>query len=95
MRFLKIAEKKKRGCEYCADNVKMFIRHHRTLCPYEECPYTVLDKYDTYEEFLKSKDSKVDVAGLFCNESGDWRLTLSAKRYYSLRCKVQKRFFYW
>lgn len=53
MRRLTKTEVKKRGCEYCA--------HHtgRWNCPYEECPYKVLDKYSTYGQFLKSKDSIV------------------------------------
>jgi hypothetical protein len=63
------------------------------MCPHEICPYAVLDKYDTYEEFLKSKDSKVDVAGLFCNESGDWRLTLPAKTCRPVQKSVYKRYF--
>lgn len=97
MRFLTHEEKTKRGCVYCTDAEKTEAHggRHRTACPHEECPYKVLDKYDSYKEFIKSEDSKVDVAGLVCNDSGDWRLTLSAKRLYSLRCKVRKRLFHW
>lgn len=53
MRRITEAEKRKRGCEFCADV------HARLKCPYEECPYKVLDKYSTYGQFLKSKDSIV------------------------------------
>jgi hypothetical protein len=93
MRFLKKEEKTKRGCAYCADTVKIYIRSHRLLCPYEECPYTVLDKHDTYEEFMKSKDSTINLGELLGNDGDQRRLTLSPKRCYSLRCKVYKRFF--
>ena len=31
-----------------------------TNCPYDECPYHVLDKYETYEEYVESEDSKIE-----------------------------------
>jgi hypothetical protein len=37
----------------------------RTGCPFEECPFTVLDKYKTYEEFMASEDSKILVNEFF------------------------------
>lgn len=53
MKKIKAAEKRKRGCDYCADVIG------RWKCPYEECPYKELDKYSTYGQYLKSKDSIV------------------------------------
>lgn len=63
MRVLAKAEKSKRGCVYCKKVAKMrpsLGRGIRLACPYEECPYRVLDKYDAYGEYMKSKDSKID-----------------------------------
>lgn len=58
MRLIRIEESRKRGCLYCADAVEVFVyRDTRRLCEHDECPYKVLDKYDTYEAFMKSKDS--------------------------------------
>lgn len=61
MRELKRVEKEQRGCCYCL-NVKRVKRLHlpRHLCPYEKCPYQVLDKYETYEDFIESDDSKIE-----------------------------------
>ena len=53
MRRLTQTEVKKRGCDYCAE------AEVRWKCPYDKCPYTVLDKYNTFGQFLKSKDSIV------------------------------------
>jgi hypothetical protein len=59
-------EKKQRGCKYCND-VQMiaFSKETRTVCPFDECPYAVLDKYNTYEEFMESEDSKILVNEFF------------------------------
>lgn len=53
MRIVKVKERRQRGCEYCADaKGKKVIK-----CPYDKCPYKVLDKYDNYYDYLKSNDA--------------------------------------
>lgn len=47
----------------------------RTLCPYTECPYKVLDKYDTYEDYLKSEDSEINFAAAGPGELAGYRMT--------------------
>ena len=37
----------------------------QTSCPHDECPYKVLDKYETYEDYMKSEDSKILVDEFF------------------------------
>ena len=54
MRYVSKAEKKKRGCVNCIDLTPDRKRGKRVKCPYEECPYHELDKYDTYDAFLKA-----------------------------------------
>lgn len=59
-------EKRKRGCQYCLHVTSM--RHKgevRNACPFTDCPYEVLDKYETYEEFMASEDSKILVNEFF------------------------------
>lgn len=66
MRVVPGYEKKKRGCDYCQD--KQRVREgkcFRTACPHDECPYHVLDKYKTYEDFMESEDSKILVDEFF------------------------------
>lgn len=76
MRLIKTTEKKKRGCESCKDKGLMYANGAvRSACPYEECPYHVLDKYDTYEEYMESEDCRILVNEFFqtipeCYESG-------------------------
>lgn len=66
MRPVPLYEKKQRGCQYCKDVEKEnFGKGLCTACPFEECPYTVLDKYKTYEEFMASEDSKILVTEFF------------------------------
>lgn len=62
MRELEKHEVKKRGCDYCVE-----LECHRTekkyatssyfvmakYCPHEQCPYTELDAYATYDEYLE------------------------------------------
>ena len=65
-RLVPFYEKKQRGCLYCKNMVtENFGQGLRTACPFEECPYTVLDNYKTYEEFMASKDSKILVDEFF------------------------------
>ncbi len=54
MRIISKAEKKKRGCVECYDLVQYIGRNCRVACPYDECPYHELDKYDTYSAYLKA-----------------------------------------
>ena len=43
----------------------MLNRRMMTACPWDKCPFTVLDKYNTYEEFMASDDSKILVNEFF------------------------------
>lgn len=73
MRVVPFFEKKQRGCIYCANvGVSRYRTDNRTSCPFDECPYRVLDKYKSYEEFMASEDSKILVTEFFtdCGESG-------------------------
>ena len=66
MRVICLAEKKQRGCQYCANvTAKSSKGELRTACPFYKCPYTVLEKYKSYEEFLASEDSKIMVNEFF------------------------------
>jgi hypothetical protein len=38
---------------------------NQTSCPFDECPFSVLDKYNSYEEFMASEDSKIMVTHFF------------------------------
>lgn len=75
MRELTRDETVKRGCKYCIDmrrgkgskddGSKYLVRIY--LCPHNRCPYHELDKYDTYDEYLKSivgKDSIDNLLGI-------------------------------
>ena len=61
MRVLRKAETTKRGCSYCTDIIRERIEKTgggRSRCPHEECPYKVLDKYDTYEDYMQGDECK-------------------------------------
>ncbi len=77
MRLVPYYEKKQRGCQYCA-NVEIVeggrSKGSRTCCPFDECPYAVLDKYKTYEEFMKSEDSKILVNEFFSTVASCYEL---------------------
>lgn len=66
MRVISKDEKIKRGCIYCI-HIKKFRNHDgvRSGCQFDECPYTVLDKYESYEEFMASEDSRIPVDEFF------------------------------
>lgn len=66
MRLVLGYEKKQRGCQYCADK-KLGNQNgeSRTCCPFDVCPYHVLDKHETYEDFMASEDSKILVSEFF------------------------------
>lgn len=59
-RLIRDRERKQRGCIYCldmqttGDGTNIAGRY----CPYEECPYHELDKYETYDEYMKATDLK-------------------------------------
>jgi hypothetical protein len=65
-RVLRGFEKKQRGCQYCLHVTTM--RHEgeiRNACPFDKCPFEILAKYKTYEEFMASEDSKIFVTEYF------------------------------
>ena len=74
MRVIPVFEKKKRGCPYCLKMTEGIVEGvlRTNCCPYDKCPYTVLDNYKTYEEFMASEDSKILVSEFFvdCGEIG-------------------------
>lgn len=66
MRVVPSFEKKQRGCQYCFDMRKEHYKGaNRIACPHDECPFHVLDKYETYEKFMASEDSRILVDGFF------------------------------
>lgn len=59
VRVVTSAEKRKRGCVYCVDNVREENSRGINVgryCPFEKCPYSELDKYKTYEQYIRSTD---------------------------------------
>lgn len=76
MRILNGFEKKKRGCIYCADVEQVHHGYHglRNTCPHDKCPYKVLDKYKTYEQFMASEDSKILVPSFFQADAACYEL---------------------
>lgn len=65
-RILPLFEKKQRGCQYCLHVTS--LRHNgeiRNACPFDQCPFDVLNKYKSYEEFMASEDSKIFVNEYF------------------------------
>ena len=65
-RIVSSFEKKQRGCVYC---LHMSVQRHngglRNACPFQQCPYEVLDKYKSYEEYMASEDSLIMVSEYF------------------------------
>ena len=65
MRPLTSKEIRKRGCEWCTDYKwhKFSEKDCRTrVCIHNICPYRELDKYDTYDDYLKhAKNEGFDV----------------------------------
>lgn len=82
MRVLATAEQRKRGCSYCTQIERVYAPKSgsgkRRACPHKACPYTVLDKYDTYEEYMESEDSRINIAAFVEAVGGAGRLTDSA-----------------
>ena len=76
MRPVLYLEKNQRGCKYCLHMKNVpYSGTTRTLCPFLECPYTVLDKYNTYEEFMASEDSKILVNEFFATVATVYELS--------------------
>ena len=75
-RVLHLYERTQYGCAYC-QNVQ-HVKHggcNRLACPFRKCPYKVLEKYDTYEEFMKSEDCKILVDGFFHTAASCYELS--------------------
>lgn len=86
VRKLKNAELYKRGCLYCLDMISTEVpwgNYNAKSCPHEECPYHVLDKYETYNDFMKSEDSKILVDEFFDSGKHEYRLVFKKKMPYS------------
>lgn len=86
MRMIPYFEKKQRGCQYCLHMTLHSMKgDSHTACPFDECPFTVLDKYKTYEEFMKSEDSKILVNEFFQTVASCYELQSrpSANKYFS------------
>ena len=59
-------ESKQRGCQYCLHVTSERRRGQKqTACLFDECPFVVLDKYNSFEEFMASEDSKILVTHFF------------------------------
>ena len=64
MRILQPEEMRQRGCEFCMDHYKEIVpindgkvirkRHTEHACPHDVCPFTALDGFDRYEDYVKS-----------------------------------------
>lgn len=66
MRVVPNYEKRQRGCQYCFDVGKQHYKGaNRIACPHDECPYAVLDKYETYDQYMASQDSRILVHEFF------------------------------
>ena len=52
-------ENRQRGCDFCADKMRMYDakkRHNVNLCPHDKCPYHELDNVKTYGEYIQNTD---------------------------------------
>lgn len=45
-----------------------------TSCPHDKCPYRVLDKYETYDDYMESEDSKIDVSAFLVEAANCYTL---------------------
>ena len=74
-RILHLNERKQRGCAYCLHVIHgKFNGSIRLTCPFDKCPYQVLEKYKTYEEFMASEDCKILVDEFFQTATSDYEL---------------------
>lgn len=95
MREIRGKEKAKRGCSLCADVTSGRVRgKDRSMCPHAKCPYTVLDKYATYDDYINSDDSKINVSRLFTTGGSTGRLMPGAREvfHWSLKASLKKLF---
>ena len=84
-RIISTLERKKRGCQFCND-VGTEAGPGRLTCKFKSCPYKVLDKYETYDEYLKSEDSKILVDQFFSSAAECYhvgRITKKPQRMFS------------
>lgn len=87
IRRLTYAERTKRGCIYCTDVGTVYDKGSgamRRVCPHMECPYKALDKYDSYEDFLKSEDSEINIGALLDADWSGGKVTPGAKTYFPI-----------
>lgn len=57
MRKLHNEERKHRGCDWCADSIAPeYSARTKTQrkCPYDECPYSEMDGFDKYKDYVLS-----------------------------------------
>ncbi len=81
MRVIHMKEKKQRGCAYCTHvDIKKHGYATQTSCPFDECPFKVLDKYDTYEEYMASEDSRILVTEFFQTIADCYELSSASKK---------------
>lgn len=81
MRVLSAQEKKQRGCCCCANVGKTQVKGQaRTVCPFTECAYSVLDKYESYEAFMESDDCKILVDEFFQSVADCYALSKLGKK---------------
>jgi hypothetical protein len=65
-RIIQYYENRQRGCQYCLHVTEVrYGGKYRNACPLAECPYEILEKYNSYEEFMASEDSKIFVTEFF------------------------------
>ena len=64
MRKLENDEQRKRGCEFCIerttdtfayDDGDIIRKRTSPACPHDVCPFTELDRFDRYGDFVKSR----------------------------------------
>ena len=56
MRLLTSKENRKRGCEWCLDHrwfKSGYVKRNHACLHETGCPYHELDKYETYDDYLK------------------------------------------
>lgn len=91
MRKVHATERNKRGCRYCSDMVIAGSGAIRTSCPHEQCPYHVLEKYETYEDYMASEDSKI--LGMVFPQIYDGNISQESVQQIKKLIPKQKRFF--
>ena len=75
-RILPLFERRQRGCQYCLHVSEVrYGGKFRNACPLEKCPYEILDKYQSYEEFMASEDSQIFVTEFFSSVPAVYELS--------------------